>query len=683
MDLHSRRKSGWRNLRRVLSAGGILWIANHGFAEATPVFSKTPMTDDPNPVILVQATNDATAEASDQPVSANDLKAAIQAIKDRLAKQQEGRQTTGAGELAVELKNARETIADLTNSLSRLRGERDAILTELRKSSDELDEKAKRIASLQQSMADTQASSNNRLADLQGQLEQTASERTQIQKQAEELERRLQSALIEIGDLTQTVKQAWTDRDAVEQSLKEAREAASKEVESRDTALGDAQAKLAEIEARLAERIAEQDTLNTEMAGVRQALAEQTQAAEAAAGEIGELNNQLAARQTALETNQANLEQAEGEKQRLVERIQQVEREAEGRLRERTQTLTTNLATANDRIFELETELQGLRDVAMTSVAEVEVLGGQLLEALQENEIVLAALSEVRASNELLDSELEAARKDVVLYSGQASNLREQLASEGGSGAENGGAQTTASTDQTQKLQEAQAEIERLTEELFSREERLREANEDKTALSDLNERISDLEEQLRGSESARGQLEAELAELRQQERAVEAQAEPEPEPAAAPERLPAPEIVVASSEPIDEINAFLVELNAVETTDGWLMTVPDGIVFAPGSDELALEASPALGKIASLINYYDESNVRIVGHTDSFGDAAVNRDLSLRRANSVREFLSENYGIPTDKIVTDGLGEELPIASNDTISGRRANRRVEIYVRP
>ena len=683
MDLQYSRKSGWRSLGRALSAGGILWIAHHGFAEATPIFSKAPMTDDANPVILVQATNEATAQASDQPVSANDLKAAIQAIKDRLAKQQEGRQTTGAGELALELKNARETIADLTDSLSRLRGERDAILSELRKSSDELDEKAKRIASLQQSMADNQASSNNRLAELQGQLEQTSSERTQIQKQAEELERRLQSALIEIGDLTQTVKQAWTDRDAVEQSLKEAREAALKEVESRDTALGDAQAKLAEIESRLADRIAEQDTLNAEMAGVRQALAEQTQAAEAAAAEIGELNNQLAESQTVIEANQADLEQAEGDKQRLNERIQQVEREAEGRLRERTQTLTTNLATANDRIVELETELQGLREVATTSVAEVEVLGGQLLEALQENEIVLAALSEVRASNALLDTELEAARKDIVLYSSQASNLRGQLASEGGAEAGSGGTQIAASADQTQKLQEAQAEIERLTEELFTREERLREADQDQTALNSLNERISSLEEQLRGSETARGQLEAELTELRQQGQAAEIEAQLEPEPAAAPERLPAPEIVVASSEPIDEINAFLVELNAVETDDGWLMTVPDGIVFAPGSDELALEASPALSKIASLINYYDGSNVRIVGHTDSFGDASVNRDLSLRRANSVREFLSENYGIPTDQIATDGLGEELPIASNDTISGRRANRRVEIYVRP
>jgi outer membrane protein OmpA-like peptidoglycan-associated protein len=103
--------------------------------------------------------------------------------------------------------------------------------------------------------------------------------------------------------------------------------------------------------------------------------------------------------------------------------------------------------------------------------------------------------------------------------------------------------------------------------------------------------------------------------------------------------------------------------------------------VFAPGSDELAPGTEPVVAQIAALLGYFGDAEVRIVGHTDSFGDAAVNKELSLQRAETVGRMLVDSFGIQPDRIATEGFGEEQPIASNATIEGRRANRRVEVYI--
>ena len=69
-----------------------------------------------------------------------------------------------------------------------------------------------------------------------------------------------------------------------------------------------------------------------------------------------------------------------------------------------------------------------------------------------------------------------------------------------------------------------------------------------------------------------------------------------------------------------------------------------------------------------------------IVGHTDSTGDADYNKDLSTRRAQSVRDYLVET-GAPAEKLRVLGSGADDPIASNDTAEGQAQNRRVEALV--
>jgi outer membrane protein OmpA-like peptidoglycan-associated protein len=71
---------------------------------------------------------------------------------------------------------------------------------------------------------------------------------------------------------------------------------------------------------------------------------------------------------------------------------------------------------------------------------------------------------------------------------------------------------------------------------------------------------------------------------------------------------------------------------------------------------------------------------IEIVGHTDSEGDEEDNLKLSQQRADSVRDYLV-SQGVEPRKMVTTGMGETMPIASNDTREGRAANRRVQILV--
>jgi outer membrane protein OmpA-like peptidoglycan-associated protein len=72
--------------------------------------------------------------------------------------------------------------------------------------------------------------------------------------------------------------------------------------------------------------------------------------------------------------------------------------------------------------------------------------------------------------------------------------------------------------------------------------------------------------------------------------------------------------------------------------------------------------------------------SVRIEGHTDSKGNKLANRRLSLKRAESVRQYLIKK-GIAPTRIVAAGYGDTKPIASNQNDFGRRLNRRTEVVI--
>ena len=115
---------------------------------------------------------------------------------------------------------------------------------------------------------------------------------------------------------------------------------------------------------------------------------------------------------------------------------------------------------------------------------------------------------------------------------------------------------------------------------------------------------------------------------------------------------------------------------------DYLIVNMPQDVLFATGSAALRPDLTSDLRAVAANLISYPNSLIQVIGHTDNVGDAALNQDLSQRRASSVASVLAGN-GVPVSRIAITGRGEDMPIASNLTDQGRAQNRRVEIIIRP
>jgi outer membrane protein OmpA-like peptidoglycan-associated protein len=118
----------------------------------------------------------------------------------------------------------------------------------------------------------------------------------------------------------------------------------------------------------------------------------------------------------------------------------------------------------------------------------------------------------------------------------------------------------------------------------------------------------------------------------------------------------------------------------AVErTADNRLkLNVPSDVSFDVGRADIKPQMRPVLDEVGRAL----EPGVRItiVGHTDSTGGDAINDPLSRERAQSVRDYLAAR-GMPAERVSVQGRGSREPVATNDTDSGRAANRRVEVFL--
>jgi OmpA-OmpF porin, OOP family len=110
--------------------------------------------------------------------------------------------------------------------------------------------------------------------------------------------------------------------------------------------------------------------------------------------------------------------------------------------------------------------------------------------------------------------------------------------------------------------------------------------------------------------------------------------------------------------------------------TEGKL--VSRGISFDVNSDKIKPESYGALKEIAGVLKDNPAVKVKIVGHTDSDGNAAANIDLSKRRASSVKTSLSRDFGIDESRMETDGKGAAEQLSPNTSLDGKVNNRRLE-----
>ena len=105
---------------------------------------------------------------------------------------------------------------------------------------------------------------------------------------------------------------------------------------------------------------------------------------------------------------------------------------------------------------------------------------------------------------------------------------------------------------------------------------------------------------------------------------------------------------------------------------------VLEGIEFETGSAAIKPESEAILERVLLTLRTYPEVRVEISGHTDSVGTAADNLDLSMRRAESVKQWFVRK-GISAGRMETIGYGETRPRADNGTAAGRARNRRIEM----
>lgn len=115
-------------------------------------------------------------------------------------------------------------------------------------------------------------------------------------------------------------------------------------------------------------------------------------------------------------------------------------------------------------------------------------------------------------------------------------------------------------------------------------------------------------------------------------------------------------------------------------TEQGLVTKLKSDILFDTGKADLKPEAKDNLQKMAAIMKKYPENVLAVKGYTDITGSKEINEALSEKRAKSVKEQLVA-AGLPEPVIAIHGMGPSNPIADNNSLDGRKQNRRVEIEI--
>ena len=175
-----------------------------------------------------------------------------------------------------------------------------------------------------------------------------------------------------------------------------------------------------------------------------------------------------------------------------------------------------------------------------------------------------------------------------------------------------------------------------------------------------------------RTAEADRAKREAEAA----QAQAAQAQAQAQ---AAQQQAAAAQEQNAALAQRAAALEALLVEMHAVKTERGYVVTIGD-VLFATDKASLTPDGMSTLRKLADVMAQNPNRTVLVEGFTDSTGSSSYNQELSQRRAEAVASALA-GMGVARERIAMKAYGEAFPVASNDTAANRQLNRRVEIVL--
>ncbi|MEM0516839.1 OmpA family protein [Aequorivita flava] len=118
---------------------------------------------------------------------------------------------------------------------------------------------------------------------------------------------------------------------------------------------------------------------------------------------------------------------------------------------------------------------------------------------------------------------------------------------------------------------------------------------------------------------------------------------------------------------------------------DGIVVTFDEnsGVYFDTAKYNINANSQATLDKLANVLKEYKDTNVLVVGHTDSVGADEMNMTLSKNRAQSVTNYFVQTKGLSASRFTTNWYGETAPVADNSTAEGRAKNRRVNLAIVP
>ena len=137
----------------------------------------------------------------------------------------------------------------------------------------------------------------------------------------------------------------------------------------------------------------------------------------------------------------------------------------------------------------------------------------------------------------------------------------------------------------------------------------------------------------------------------------------------------------------VNEIAKKDSNIKLIESDNKLRVILPSDILFDFDKYEIKSEALQTLRHVADILSKFQNSKTILEGHTDSVGDDDYNYNLSVKRANSVRNWFANNANISPANLESVGLGETQPVAENtlpngkDNPEGRKKNRRAEIVI--
>lgn len=131
-----------------------------------------------------------------------------------------------------------------------------------------------------------------------------------------------------------------------------------------------------------------------------------------------------------------------------------------------------------------------------------------------------------------------------------------------------------------------------------------------------------------------------------------------------------------------EEIEQAIPGAEVVRSEEGIQVILDENsdVRFEYNKASLTPTAETNLNKVIEIFQKYPHTDILVVGHTDSIGSQDYNQPLSLRRAQSVADYLM-SQGIAGNRLTTDGMGKLEPRYSNETAEGRARNRRVEFAI--